>query len=203
MVIAANSQLIRYVEHFANGGEAVLRSACRLSLEGIVSKKLDSVYASGRSNSWAKSKCRAGHEVVIGGWSTTNGQFRSLLVGVNRGEHFAYIRPKSERDTTRRGQGEAASPPAERGEGSHVAFFWRWCAQEERIQPSFGPGRNSLPKLNLPAGPGVAMSGRLPSRGFAKTSQQRMLKSSVLPMQRMLNWLNPQKRLGEPQRPLS
>lgn len=83
--------LIRYVEHFTNGGDAVLRSACRLSLEGIVSKKSDAAYVSGRTDTWAKSKCRAGHEVVIGGWSTTNGRFRSLLVGVNRGEHFAYI----------------------------------------------------------------------------------------------------------------
>ena len=83
--------LIRYVEHFTNGGDAVLRSACRLSLEGIISKKSDSTYVSGRTDTWAKSKCRAGHEVVIGGWSTTRGKFRSLLVGVNRGKHFAYI----------------------------------------------------------------------------------------------------------------
>ncbi|AZO41427.1 DNA ligase D [Mesorhizobium sp. M7D.F.Ca.US.005.01.1.1] len=83
--------LIRYVEHFTNGGDAVLRSACRLSLEGIISKKADATYVSGRTDTWVKSKCRAGHEVVIGGWSTTNGKFRSLLVGVNRGEHFAYI----------------------------------------------------------------------------------------------------------------
>jgi bifunctional non-homologous end joining protein LigD len=83
--------LIRYVEHFSNGGDAVLRSACRLSLEGIISKKVDAAYVSGRTDTWAKSKCRAGHEVVIGGWSTTNGKFRSLLVGVNRGDHFAYI----------------------------------------------------------------------------------------------------------------
>ena len=32
-----------------------------------------------------------GHEVVIGGWTTTNGRFRSLLVGVNRGDHFVYV----------------------------------------------------------------------------------------------------------------
>ena len=81
--------LIRYVEHFTNGGDAVLQSACRLELEGIISKKADAPYVSGRTDTWAKSKCRAGHEVVIGGWSTTNGKFRSLLVGVNRGEHFA------------------------------------------------------------------------------------------------------------------
>ena len=83
--------LIRYVEHFNNGGEAVLRSACRLSLEGIISKRADATYVSGRTDTWAKSKCRAGHEVVIGGWSTTNGRFRSLLVGVHRGDHFVYV----------------------------------------------------------------------------------------------------------------
>ncbi|QKC85371.1 DNA ligase D [Mesorhizobium sp. NZP2077] len=90
-VARGEENLIRYVEHFTNGGDAVLRSACRLSLEGIISKKADATYVSGRTDTWAKSKCRAGHEVVIGGWSTTNGKFRSLLIGVNRGEHFAYI----------------------------------------------------------------------------------------------------------------
>ncbi len=82
---------IRFVEHFESGGDAVLRSACRLSLEGIISKKLDAPYRSGRSGSWTKAKCRAGHEVVIGGWSTTAGQFRSLLVGVHRGDKFVYL----------------------------------------------------------------------------------------------------------------
>ena len=82
---------IRYVEHFETGGDAVLRSACKLSLEGIVSKKGDAPYRSGRTDTWTKAKCRAGHEVVIGGWSTTDGKFRSLLVGVHRGDHFGYV----------------------------------------------------------------------------------------------------------------
>jgi bifunctional non-homologous end joining protein LigD len=82
---------LRFVEHFEDGGEAVLRSACRLSLEGIVSKRGDARYVSGRTNTWAKSKCRAGHEVVVGGYSTTEGKFRSLLVGVHRGDGFVYI----------------------------------------------------------------------------------------------------------------
>ncbi|OJT95328.1 MAG: ATP-dependent DNA ligase [Rhizobium sp. 63-7] len=85
-----NSRL-RFVEHFESGGDAVLRSACRLSLEGIVSKRADAPYQSGRTDSWAKSKCRAGHEVVIGGYAKTNGTFRSLLVGVYRGDHFVYV----------------------------------------------------------------------------------------------------------------
>jgi bifunctional non-homologous end joining protein LigD len=83
--------LIRYVEHFETGGDAILQSACKLSLEGVVSKKLGSTYYSGRSESWTKAKCRAGHEVVVGGWKTTAGKFRSLMVGVHRGGHLAYV----------------------------------------------------------------------------------------------------------------
>ena len=75
---------IRFVDHFETGGEAVLRSACRLSLEGIVSKRLDAPYRSGHGETWTKAKCRAGHEVVIGGWTTTGDAFRSLSVGVYR-----------------------------------------------------------------------------------------------------------------------
>jgi bifunctional non-homologous end joining protein LigD len=88
---AGDDTRLRFVEHFEDGGEAVLRSACRLSLEGIVSKRGDASYVSGRTNTWAKSKCRAGHEVVIGGYSTTAGKFRSLLVGVHRGDGFVYV----------------------------------------------------------------------------------------------------------------
>jgi bifunctional non-homologous end joining protein LigD len=88
---AGEDPRLRFVEHFETGGDAVLRSACRLSLEGIVSKQGDAPYQSGRTETWAKSKCRAGHEVVIGAYAKTNGKFRSLLVGVNRGDHFVYV----------------------------------------------------------------------------------------------------------------
>jgi bifunctional non-homologous end joining protein LigD len=87
----AKSKSIRYVEHFETGGDAVLQSACKLSLEGIISKKLSAPYRSGRSEDWTKAKCRAGHEVVLGGWKTTNGKFRSLMAGVHRGDHLAFV----------------------------------------------------------------------------------------------------------------
>jgi bifunctional non-homologous end joining protein LigD len=83
--------LIRYVEHFDAGGDAVLQSARKLNLEGIVSKKAASPYRSGRSESWTKAKCRAGQEVVIGGWKSNQGKFRSLMAGVPRNGHLAYV----------------------------------------------------------------------------------------------------------------
>ena len=96
---------IRYVEHFEMAGEAVLQSACRMSLEGIVSKRLSAPYRSGRGEDWVKSKCRAGHEVVIGGWTGEAGQLRSLLVGVHRSDKLVYVGKVGTgfgRDTVRR-----------------------------------------------------------------------------------------------------
>jgi len=85
------AQRIRYVDHFTTAGQAVLDSACRMDLEGIISKRLDAAYRSGRTETWTKAKCRAGHEVVIGGWSGDDGQLRSLLVGVKRDGALLYL----------------------------------------------------------------------------------------------------------------
>ena len=82
---------IRFVEHFVTAGDEVLESACRMGLEGIISKRLDAPYRSGRSDSWGKSKCRQGQEVVIAGWTTTGNAFRSLIAGVYRDGVLAHV----------------------------------------------------------------------------------------------------------------
>ncbi len=82
---------IRYVEHFESTADTVLLSACKMHLEGIVSKRLDASYVSGRSTSWTKAKCRAGHDVVLGGWTHDAGTVRSLLAGVHRDDHLVYV----------------------------------------------------------------------------------------------------------------
>jgi bifunctional non-homologous end joining protein LigD len=90
-LLAGNSRaakLIKYVEHLAEPGDAVLRSACRMSLEGIISKTASAPYQSGRVDTWQKAKCRGGQEVIIGGWSGSSRKLRSLLVGVYRGDHL-------------------------------------------------------------------------------------------------------------------
>ncbi|HEV7137895.1 MAG TPA: DNA ligase D [Steroidobacteraceae bacterium] len=82
---ATSRARLRHLEHFTSAGAAVLESACRLSLEGVVSKRLDAPYESGRTGTWTKSKCRAGHEVVIGGWTSEGSNLSSLIAGVYRG----------------------------------------------------------------------------------------------------------------------
>jgi bifunctional non-homologous end joining protein LigD len=86
-----SGERIRYVQHIESSGADVLSSACKLGLEGIVSKRLDAPYLSGRGDGWRKTKCRAGHEVVLGGWTTEAGTLRSLLAGVNREGHLVYV----------------------------------------------------------------------------------------------------------------
>ena len=82
---------VRYVEHFVTAGEEMLESVSRMGLEGIISKRLDAPYQSGRSESWGKAKTREGQEVVIGGWTTTGQDFRSLLAGVYRDGDLVYV----------------------------------------------------------------------------------------------------------------
>ena len=88
---SGKEKLIRYVDHFEERGDTVLESARKLDLEGIVSKKLDAPYRSGRSENWTKAKIRGGQEVVLGGWKTTNGKFRSLMAGVYRDGHLVFV----------------------------------------------------------------------------------------------------------------
>jgi bifunctional non-homologous end joining protein LigD len=56
MILAKAGAGIRFNEHMEGDGETVFRHACKLGLEGIVSKRRDSPYRSGRSPDWLKMK---------------------------------------------------------------------------------------------------------------------------------------------------
>ena len=70
--------VLKYSEHFTERGDVVLRHACRLSLEGIVSKLGNAPYRSGRSKSWLKSKCVDSDEFVIVGYVPSTTQRRMI-----------------------------------------------------------------------------------------------------------------------------
>jgi bifunctional non-homologous end joining protein LigD len=75
---------LRYGEHVAGSGATVLAHACKLGLEGIVSKRRDLPYQPGRNASWQKSKCILRQEFVVGGFTEGEGQRQgigSLLIG--------------------------------------------------------------------------------------------------------------------------
>jgi bifunctional non-homologous end joining protein LigD len=60
---------VRYAEHFVEDGSVILKHACGLNLEGIVSKRKDAPYRSGRSENFIKSKCHNAQEFVVAGYS--------------------------------------------------------------------------------------------------------------------------------------
>ncbi len=86
-----SSGALRYVEHVTGNGAQVLASACTLGLEGIISKRVDAPYISERTRSWIKTKCRAGQEIIVGGWTGDGHHLRSLLGGVMRDGKLAYV----------------------------------------------------------------------------------------------------------------
>jgi bifunctional non-homologous end joining protein LigD len=84
---------ILYSDHIENLGDKVFAQACQLALEGVVSKRADAPYHSGRSDSWVKSKCIERQEFVIAGYSKSSVAGKglgSLLLGYYRGKEFTY-----------------------------------------------------------------------------------------------------------------
>src|SRR5262249_46608201 len=63
----------RYSDHVAGRGAEFFRAACERRLEGIVCKRADAAYRSGRSRDWLKVKCKARQEFVVGGFSAPEG----------------------------------------------------------------------------------------------------------------------------------
>ncbi|MBZ9989614.1 DNA ligase D [Mesorhizobium sp. BH1-1-5] len=84
---------LRFSDHFHEPGKVMLQHVCRMGLEGVVSKRADAPYRSGRGLSWIKSKCTLRQEFVIGGYlpsDKTGRGVRSLLVGFNEGGKLHY-----------------------------------------------------------------------------------------------------------------
>jgi bifunctional non-homologous end joining protein LigD len=75
---------IRYCDHIVGTGPDVFAQACRMHLEGIVSKRRESSYRPGRGVGWLKIKCSRREEFVVGGFTPQSGgrtHFGALLVG--------------------------------------------------------------------------------------------------------------------------
>ncbi|TGQ37734.1 DNA ligase D [Mesorhizobium sp. M00.F.Ca.ET.216.01.1.1] len=84
-IVGSGSGIISYSSHFEENGALVLQHACRLSLEGVVSKLRDAPYRTGRSKNWVKSKCSARQEFVVVGYvpsTTSRNAIGSLVLGV-------------------------------------------------------------------------------------------------------------------------
>jgi bifunctional non-homologous end joining protein LigD len=85
-------EAVVYVEAFDQPAEALLRSACRIGLEGIVSKRAGSLYRPGeRSGTWVKAKCRGNDEFIVVGHGTGAKGRMTLLLGARRSDTLVYL----------------------------------------------------------------------------------------------------------------
>lgn len=84
---------LSYSSHIEGDGDDVITSACKMNLEGVISKRADSVYRSGRSRTWIKSKCIGNDEFIVCGYRKSDKKgrpFSSLLLGEYVGDELVY-----------------------------------------------------------------------------------------------------------------
>ena len=84
---------IRYSEHIEGRGDEFFAQACRLGLEGIISKRRDRPHREGRHGDWLKSKCTLRQECVIGGFTDPEGMragLGALLIGYYEGDRLVF-----------------------------------------------------------------------------------------------------------------
>ncbi|HTN97195.1 MAG TPA: DNA ligase D, partial [Nordella sp.] len=88
------SSPIRYSAHMDEGdSRTIFAHACQMGLEGLLSKRADAPYRSGRGDSWIKSKCALGQEFVIIGYvpsSTSRQAVGSLVLGFYDGKQLVH-----------------------------------------------------------------------------------------------------------------
>ena len=88
------SSPVRFSEHLAEDGPTMLEHACRLGLEGIVSKRVDMPYRSGRGEHWLKSKSVLRQEFIIIGYVTSTvapGSIGALVLGYHESGKLMYV----------------------------------------------------------------------------------------------------------------
>ena len=84
---------VRFSDHFVEPGKVMLRHACRMGLEGVVSKRADAPYLAKRTKTWLKVKCTRRQEFVVVGWSRSDAKgraFRALLLAQHEGRKLVY-----------------------------------------------------------------------------------------------------------------
>jgi len=88
------AQSFQYADHQVGQGKELYELARQHGLEGIVAKRTDSLYSSGRGANWLKLKITATVDAVVGGWTAARSggiPFGSLLLGLYEGKKLRFI----------------------------------------------------------------------------------------------------------------
>ena len=81
---------VQFSESFETEGPEMFAHACKVGLEGVVSKVRDSNYPAGRSNDWVKKTCAQRETLTIAGFAVDGSKWDGLYVGRRKGEDLVY-----------------------------------------------------------------------------------------------------------------
>jgi bifunctional non-homologous end joining protein LigD len=81
---------IQFSESFEVDGPEMYAHACKVGLEGVVSKLRDSAYASGRGNNWVKKTCAQRETLTIAGFALDGNDWDGIYVGRRKGNDLVY-----------------------------------------------------------------------------------------------------------------
>ncbi|WP_458395649.1 non-homologous end-joining DNA ligase [Rhizobium ruizarguesonis] len=94
LVPAGEQGNIRLSEEIEADGDQLLASACEHGLEGIIAKRRDAPYRSGRLGDWLKIKCTQSDGFAIVGYEKSSASFGGigrLLLAARKGDEFVYV----------------------------------------------------------------------------------------------------------------
>ncbi|MEP6882533.1 MAG: non-homologous end-joining DNA ligase, partial [Dokdonella sp.] len=86
--------LLRYSDHQVGNGTAAFKQAIAGGLEGVVSKRVDSVYSGTRSGAWVKAKARSSDEFIVVGFTepkASRSGLGALLLAKPRADGLHYV----------------------------------------------------------------------------------------------------------------
>jgi bifunctional non-homologous end joining protein LigD len=81
---------VQFSESFEVDGPNMYAHACKVGLEGVVSKVRDSFYASGRGNNWVKKTCAQRETLTIAGFALDGNDWDGIYVGRRKGKDLVY-----------------------------------------------------------------------------------------------------------------
>ena len=82
---------IRFSPHTEGDGEALFEQACALGAEGLVSKRKDAPYRSGRNHNWVKRTCRERDTFILAGVAyKQRNKFDGIYLGRREGKQLLY-----------------------------------------------------------------------------------------------------------------
>jgi bifunctional non-homologous end joining protein LigD len=81
---------VQFSETFEIDGREMFAHACKVGLEGVVSKVRDSQYVSGRSNAWVKKACAQRETLPIAGFALDGNDWDGIYLGRRKGEDLVY-----------------------------------------------------------------------------------------------------------------